>query len=232
MGLKDEITSAVTETFSQSWSERDGRVVPEAEDVTLANEAVRLDEAVVLYADMSGSTEMVDSKSWTFCAEVYKAFLNSAARIIKSEGGTVTAYDGDRIMAVYIGGSKNTSAARTALKLNYCRLHIINPLIERHYPTASFKLQHVVGIDRTTLRASRTGVRGANDLVWVGRAANYAAKLTALSTDFPSRITEEVYNGLHVSLKVTDGKAMWEEASWTAMNNKRIYRSTWQWPFD
>lgn len=231
MPLKDELWNELSDTFAGKWNEREGRVVPEAEDLTLGNEAVRLEEAVVLYADMSGSTSLVDTEPWYFAAEVYKNYLYSAAKIIRSEGGVITAYDGDRIMAIYIGDSRNTSAARTALKLNYCRLQILNPLIQQYYPRTTFSLKHVVGIDRTTLRAARTGVRGANDLVWVGRAANYAAKLTALSDDFPSRITEEVYNSLHDSVKFTNGKAMWESATWTAMNNKQIYRSTWYWPF-
>lgn len=231
MGLKDDLWSEISSTLSSRWADRDGRVVPEAEDVTLGNQAVKLDEAVVLYADMSGSTKLVDDGPWYFAAEVYKVYLASAAKIIRSEGGTITAYDGDRIMAVYIGDSKNTSATRTALKLNFCRLKIIHPLIQQYYPNTNFVLKHVVGIDRATLHAARTGVRGANDLVWVGRAANYAAKLTALSNDYPSRITADVFSSLHESLKFTNGTAMWEEATWTAMSNKRIYRSTWFWPF-
>jgi class 3 adenylate cyclase len=83
-----------------------------------------------------------------------------------------------------------------------------------------------------TLRVARTGVRGANDLVWVGWAANYAAKLTSLSADYPSRITGEVYDSLHESLKFIDGKSMWQEVTWTDMNKKRIYRSTWHWSID
>ncbi len=53
---------------------------------------------------------MVDKKSRQYSAEVYKTFLHCAAKIVRSHDGTITAYDGDRIMAVYIGGSKNTSA--------------------------------------------------------------------------------------------------------------------------
>ena len=180
MSLKDELIEQVGKIFRTTWAERDGRVVPEADDVAFANEAVKLDDATVLYADLSGSTALVNDKTWQFAAELYKTFLYCAARIITSEGGTITAYDGDRIMAVYIGDIPNTSAARTALKINSCRLDIITPLMYKQYPSATYELKHVVGIDRSPLRAARTGARGANDLVWVGRAANYAAKLSSL----------------------------------------------------
>jgi len=73
---------------------------------------VKLD-ATVLYADMSGSTKLVDAfTSPKFPAEVYKCYLSCAAKIIKAGGGSITAYDGDRVMAVFLGDSKNSSAAR------------------------------------------------------------------------------------------------------------------------
>ena len=229
MSLKDELNDQVSKIFGDSWTEREGRVVPEAEDVAFGNEAVKLDNATVLYADLSGSTSLVSGKAWSFAAEVYKSFLYCAARIITSEGGAITAYDGDRIMAVYIGDAPDTSAARAALKINYCRLYIIMPLLKKQYPTELYELKHVVGIDRSPLRAARTGARGANDLVWVGRAANYAAKLTSLPDTHPTWITAEVYNQLADNLIITDGKPMWEQMTWNAMNNMTIYRSTWYW---
>lgn len=229
MALRDELYKAVDDTFRANWDVRDGREVPESEDLTLGNEAVRLEDAVVLYADLSGSTKLVDGHKWHFTAEVYKAFLHCAACVIRTEGGKITAYDGDRIMAIYIGDSKNTSAARSALKINYCRTEIVNPLLAEHYPSTEYELKHVVGIDRSELRAARTGVRGANDIVWVGRAANYAAKLSELSSDYPSRITKDVYDRLRDELKFSNGRSMWEAATWSDMNNLSIYRSTWWW---
>lgn len=229
MSLKDELIAQVKKIFREQWMERDGRVVPEAEDVALANEAVKLDKATVLYADLSGSTSLVNKEPWQFAAEVYKTFLYCAARIITSEGGTITAYDGDRIMAVYLGDWPNTSAARTALKINWCRIQVINPLLLEQYPKRDYQLKHVVGIDRSSLRAARTGARGANDLVWVGRAANYAAKLSSLPDTYASRITGDVFDQLKGELKVTSGKDMWEKAQWTDMENMTIYRSNWTW---
>ena len=133
-------------------------------------------------------------------------------------------------MAVYIGDSKNSSAAESALKINYIVTKIINPLIKKHYPTTNYHVKQVVGIDSSELFIARTGIRGSNDLVWVGRAANYAAKLCSLSPEYSSRITETVYNKLNDSAKYSsDGKPMWEAAKWTDMNNMKIYRSTWWW---
>lgn len=168
MALADDLKAAVKKTFANAWTTRDGTIVPEADSIKLANDAVKM-HGVVLYADIAESTGMVDSYKSEFAAEVYKAYLHCAAKVITSEGGVITAYDGDRIMSVYIGDSKNSAAAKTALKLNYARLKIVQPALETQYPDIAFKLQQVVGVDRSELFVARTGVRGANDLV--GRAS-------------------------------------------------------------
>lgn len=227
MALGDDLKSEVAKIFKEQWTTRKGQTVPESEDLKLGNDAVEL-EATVLYADLSGSTKLVDGHKPHFAAEIYKSYLHCAAKIIRSEGGTITAYDGDRIMAVFIGDSKNTSAARTGLKINYATKNIVNPAIKAQYNT-EFQASQTVGIDTSKLFVARTGIRGSNDLVWVGRAANYAAKLTELDSGYPTWITASVYNMLHESAKTTNGKPMWEARRWTAMNDHSIYRSSWRW---
>jgi len=229
MSLRDDLIQQVTDIFKYQWNERNGRTVPAAEDLTLTNTAVRLD-GTVLYADISGSTGLVDGYKNYFAAEVYKSFLFCSAKVIKNRGGVITAYDGDRVMAVFIGKSKNSDAARAALEINYVRQEIINPAIRRQYSGNKFYLQHTVGIDTSQLYVARTGVRGANDLVWVGRAANHAAKLCELSAEYPTRITQEVFNRLNGGSKYGGDprRLMWNSATWNTMGRK-IYRSSWHW---
>ena len=231
MSLGDDLKAQVKKIFSKQWSTRDGQQVPDSDDLKLSNDAVRLD-GTVLYADLSGSTKLIDGYKDYFAAEIYKAYLHCAAKIITSEGGAITAYDGDRIMAVYIGNFKNTSAARSGLKINYAVRNIVNPALKAQYPNSTYVVKQTVGIDTSKLFVARTGIRGSNDLVWVGRAANYAAKLTELSNDYSTWITADVYNMLPESAKTTDDKPMWEARRWTAMNNFSIYGSTWWWSWN
>ena len=134
MSLGSDLKSEVLGIFRQAWEERDGNVVPESKDLKLSNDAVKLN-GTVLYADMTDSTKLVENYKAYFAAEIYKAFLHCAAKIIRSEDGVITAYDGDRVMAVYIGSSKNTQAVKTALKINYAVKEIINPGIKEAYPS-------------------------------------------------------------------------------------------------
>ena len=184
--------------------------------------------ATVLYADIDGSTNMVDKCEWSFSAEVYKAYLRCAAQIIRNEEGTITAYDGDRIMAVFTGDSKNTKAVRAALKINYSVIGIIRPAIEKQYPENNFLFKHVIGIDSSPLHTARIGVHGDNDLVWIGRAANYAAKLCTLH-DKPVWITKSVYDKMNQDVKFADGKDMWTSSKWKPMNEMEIYATEYYW---
>jgi class 3 adenylate cyclase len=179
MGLADDLTTEVKRIFRDRWDTTDGEVVPETEHIALGNEARKL-SATVLYADMAWSTKLVDNHPPEFAAEVYKSYLLCAARILRSEGGEITAYDGDRVMAVFLGDSRNTTAARASLKINYARINIVDPALKAQYSSEDYELHHAIGIDSSDLLVARTGIRGSNGLVWVGRAANYAAKLSSL----------------------------------------------------
>lgn len=233
MSLTDDLTNEVGTILKTEWNAREGRIVPEAEDVKLGNDAVLLD-GTVLYADMAESTQLVKGyKDW-FAAEVYKAYLICACRIIRQHGGAITAFDGDRVMAVYIGDSKNTAAAKSALQINYAVNQIINPKIKERYPDSSLVVRHAVGVDTSKLFIARTGIRGSNDLVWVGRAANYAAKLCSLrNAGYASYITTDVFNNMDESVKYGGDprQLMWESFYWIEQGIS-VYRSTWWWKPD
>ena len=228
MGLGDNLRSEVRKIIQEGWVKQDRRGAPQLDDLKLSNDAVTL-EGTILYADLDDSTKLVDTKSPEFAAEVYKSYLVCVARIIRSESGTVTAYDGDRIMAVYTGGRKDDRAARTALKINFAVQEIINPAIEGEYPASGYSVRQVVGIDTSDLFVARTGIRGFNELVWVGRAANYAAKLSGRS-GAASQITTEVHERLSEELTLSkNGQRMWTPATAYELGHRPIYTSMWCW---
>ena len=231
MALKEDLQNEVAKIFRDQWTTRKGQVVPEPTDLKLSNDAVEFEQATVLYADLSGSTAMVNESSWSFAAEVYKTFLFCAARIIRAEGGTITSYDGDRIMGIFVGDSPNTTAARCGLKINHAVTQIINPALKNQYSSSNFTVKQVVGIDTSPIRAARTGARGDNDIVWVGQAANYAAKLTELNLSKSTWITKSVYDKLHESAKFGgDNKdPMWKSFKWSQNVDLPIYGSKWMW---
>lgn len=232
MGLRKELSEKVSEIFSDTWSTRNGREIPEENDIQLYNDGVKLD-ATVLYADLADSTDLVDNYPAQFAAEIYKSYLTCALRVINANGGEITAFDGDRVMSVFIGNSKNSSAAKAALQINWAVRKIINPALEEKYPRSNYRVSQVVGIDRSKLLVARTGIRGTNDLVWVGRAANYAAKLNGYpSGPYATYITEDVYKVLNKRSKYDDeGNSMWEFTR-SDLEKQNVLRSSHEWSID
>ncbi len=225
MTLADDIKSEVTNILRTRWTERDGKKVPEDTEIGLGNDGVNLD-AVALYADLVDSSGLVAKETATFAAEVYKCYLVTACRVIRDNGGTITAFDGDRVMAVYVGDGKNSAAARTALKINHAIKKIVNPAITAQYANKNYAIDHVVGIDSGKLLVAKTGIRGSNDLVWVGSAANTAAKLCTIREGYASWISARVFDALSQDVKTTNGVSMWESRPWKGTT---VYRSSWTW---
>ena len=180
MGIINDLTTEVTQSWRPAGNLATAAWSPRPEDVKLGNDAVKLD-GTVLYADLADSTGLVKQKSAAYAAEVYKSYLHCASKIIKHYDGVITAFDGDRVMAVYIGDRKNSNAVQSSLAINHAVLKIINPKIEAQYPGKGYTVRQSVGIDTGPLFVAKTGICGSNDLVWVGTAANLAAKLCALS---------------------------------------------------
>jgi class 3 adenylate cyclase len=231
MALYDDLKGEVNGILAPLWDTNKGYVIPAPEDLLLnANQAREFASMTVAYADIDGSTSMVDTQPWWFAAEVYKCYLRCASQILKSEGGAIAAYDGDRVMAVFIGPDKENQAVRAALKINTAVLFIINPALTKRYPEQQpFTLKHVVGIDSSPMRVARVGVHADNDLVWIGRAANHAAKLCSRSGT-PTWITKSVYDAL-MGKTVTSlaGINMWIITPWTEMSGAAIYGNTHYW---
>lgn len=231
MALTDDLTAEVIKILKEKWTVRDGAKVPDSPDLKLANDAVKLTGAV-LYADLADSTGLVIRQKPELVAQIYKGYLNCACRIIRQKGGEITAFDGDRVMAVFLGATMATDACRAALAINHAVVKILNPKLREVYPDlpADFSIKQAVGIDMSPLFVARTGIRGANDLVWVGRAANIAAKLCSLREGiFATFISSDVFTAADSSVRTSsDGKSMWE-AHPKAVHDVKAYRSSWHW---
>lgn len=236
MSLLEDLTKDTDDIVHAAWKRRDGNVVPEPDDLGLSNEAVDL-EATFLYADLADSTELA-THNQTIAAEVFKVYLRGATKIIRSMGGEIRSFDGDRVMGVFTEGAKNTCAVEAALKINYFFKNVLKPAFGKFYGEGSLpgglQLTQSVGIDTSKVMTVRSGIRNNNDLVWVGRAPNVAAKLSAIREGYSTYITATVFNVMLDTSKYGGNpkQLMWEARSWGAgkpFGTESIYRSNWWW---
>jgi class 3 adenylate cyclase len=230
MSFEYALTVKLRQIFGTKWESRNGTVVPDAESVSLGKDAVRIN-GTVLYADLVESTQMVKGQRPEFAAEVYKAYLEAACRCIRHQGGVITSFDGDRVMAVFIGPKKNTSAVKAALNINWA-VGLVNAQLKVKW-TTDFVVRQRVGIDTGSLFVAKTGIRGSNDLVWVGTSANYAAKLCSMKEpSYTSWITASVYGNIGAPAKFVNKNGvnvdMWVPHYWKAQDVV-VYKSIYEW---
>lgn len=200
MNLENELHNGVEDILDTDLDIRDGRVVPSTTDVKLKDGGVRLD-ATFLYADIQKSSRWVSKLPPHVTAKVFKCFLWCATRIIGENAGTLTSFDGDRVMAVFLGEGKEECAAQVALMINYAVLEIVRPRMRAYFRAHRIRVPPIikagVGVDTGAVLAVRAGQREDNDLVWIGRAPNLAAELSSMRLGvFHSYISREVWKAL------------------------------------
>ena len=235
MALSDVIKNDVSSIISTTWDVRKGQKVPSTESIKLAGGAVEL-EATFLYADLAKSSKLTNDLDRRVASKILKSFLATTTRLIRENGGTVISFDGDRALGVFVGGSKNSDAAKCALHINWAVSKVIRTKFEATYQgvkNLGYLIAHGVGIDTGTVYIVRAGARGDNDLSSIGRAPSLAAKLSEVrESNYRTYITAGVYNKLTDASKYegTDKQNMWKQGLYKFLGeNITIYRSSWHW---
>lgn len=235
MALIDQLKSDVSSIISTKWRIRKGQVVPTTDSVALTGGAVELD-ATFLYADLAKSSQIARDLDRRIAAKILKSFLATTTRLIRTRGGTVLSFDGDRVLGVFVGNTKNSDAAKCALQVKWTVQHVIREKFEASYNSVKaldFSISHGVGIDTGTVLIVRAGARGYNDLISIGRAAGLAAKLSDLREGaYNTFITASVYNKLNDESKLGGNpkRDMWERRTWKFVDkNITVYRSSFWW---
>ncbi len=215
--------SVCTTIVRTEYNPRDGRGVPSLDAVALSDGAVNID-AAVLYADLAKSTDLVDGCRPDFAADVTRVFLYVAAQCIRKCGGRVTSFDGDRVMGVFVEGSFRDNAAMAAFALRRAVNEVVLPSLRSFWDleASPWKFNYGVGLDSSSITVVRAGPRGANDLVWLGSAANHAAILSnKRDVGYSTYATPRFVEALTSYTKNNDGSNVWEN-----IRLERYYRSS------
>jgi class 3 adenylate cyclase len=229
MALIDTVKDEIESILSITWDERSGNVIPETTDVALKNGAVKI-EATFLYADLAGSSVLANKCPWETTAKIIRTYLDIAVRIIRHHGGEIRSFDGDRVMGIFKGDSPNTSAANCARKIDWAVTNVINPKAKEKFASVrnnDIKIRHCIGIDMSEVRAVRSGIRNNNDLIWIGEAAGFAAKLSDIR-EYPYEvyISEKSYNRLADTAKKNGQEDVWSSTTVTISGvNHTVYRT-------
>ena len=181
MGLKDDIIKQVNGYIKGNYEITNTRSIPSAKDLGFGNKG-RIIRAPILYADLRGSSEVTERHRQQTAAKIYKSFLYSMAQIVRSRGGEIRSFDGDRIMAIFppINGDQEAAcntAVQTGMEMAWFFNDMLRPKLKRYNDS----LNCGIGIAFSEMLVVRVGLKRQpdnNDIVLIGRAANLAAKLS------------------------------------------------------
>ena len=222
--------------FKTNFEQREGRVVPASADVTLKDGAVNI-EAAFLYTDLAGSAMLSKVCPWTTTAKIIRAFLDSATRLIIKHGGHVRSFDGDRVMGIFLGDSKNSSVSICGREIHWAVRKIIHPAAAKQFTSISgndIEIRNCTGIDVGEVRAVRSGIRDNNDLIWIGKAASFSALLSEIrAVGYCTYISSRTYNRLNKNSKYDgDGNDIWQSSVLSfAGERETVYRTNhWKKP--
>lgn len=143
----------------------------------------------VLYVDVRGSVELNEKHYKDTMGKIYTAFTKSMLKIAQYHNGFVRNIIGDRVMIVFDVENCFTNAVDCAITINHTA-RIINNV----FTNVDFKCG--IGIDYGTMKVIKVGIEKRNsenvenkNLVWVGKPANIASRLT----DVANKEVERVY---------------------------------------
>lgn len=236
MGFKDDIHSQTLQIVYKDFDVRRGYTVPTTDNVKLSDGAVRVD-ATFMYSDMANSTKLAVDHSQEDAAKVVRAYLNTVTRVMQRRDGEIRSFDGDRVMAIFIGSDAASRAARAALELKWLIDNVVRPEVELWIDSvreSGWKLNHGTGIANSEAFIVRGGVRGSNDLVSIGDAPNIAAKLSELR-DHRTWITQKTWDAMDYQSCFSGSgesiKSMWSdpEYKWLGDRHEKVRHSDWGW---
>lgn len=185
MGVKnllDEIESDIKDMQNMEFSYSLTDSVPSKNDNFISFEAGykkkgKILKSCILYADIRNSIALTEKHHTKTMGKIYSIFSKSILKIARYHSGFVRNIIGDRVMVVFPQENCFTNAVNCAISINS-----MSKIINKRF-NVDFKCG--IGIDYGVIKIIKVGIirQGEENnenksLVWVGKPANYASRLT------------------------------------------------------
>lgn len=185
--LSDEVGTILAKDFTVTATTT--KTVPHSSDgaITFPNldaktQSCKLIDTCVLYIDIRRSTQLSITHKPQTVAKLYSAFVRAMTKCARHYGGHVRGIIGDRVMVIFDCDDCFRKAVDCAILMNSTAKYVINKHFTRN------DVQCGIGIDAGKMLVTKTGFRrrgveqhNYKNLVWLGRPANVASKLTDIA---------------------------------------------------
>jgi len=243
VGLRQDIIDKVEAILDEKFDVQEVTYVPDLDDtkLTFGNTGLKF-EATVLFIDMRGSTEVLNTHNKSTVAKIHMAYFHTIVKIANSLGGKVRSFNGDSLLVFFQGTTKKTlsNAVKAAMQIKYMIANEgggINKLLKKYSP-----IDFGIGVDDGKILCTKVGITGTNnrDLIWVGNSVNKSVVLSDLSKS-PNHIaiSNYVYGNLLNHVKygyktniwgAAEQVGMWSPSYFTYNDESYTYYYTsWHW---
>lgn len=184
--ILEEIDLDVQDVLSTSFAYTSTQFVPSREDSGLSYERGKDKrgkeiKTCVLFIDIRNSVALTDKHQHQTMGRVYTAFTKAVLKVARHHNGHIRNIIGDRVMIVFPVANCFKNAVDCAVSIN----HIASKIINKRF-NLDFKCG--IGIAYGKLRVIKVGIQrngtenGENKgLVWVGKPANFASRITDMA---------------------------------------------------
>jgi class 3 adenylate cyclase len=187
----------------------------------------KIDDVVVVAADLKGSTKLNFNKFAQTSAQLYEAVTGNMVRIVDAFQPEFVDIQGDGLFALYHGDGRYRRALCAAITLKSFSERQLVPAIEAsmsdRFPDTGIKVGMASGI----LAAKKVGVRGTNEPIWAGKPVNWATKCAAKADRNELIVTRRVFQKFEENDYVTHSCTCRENEAGERDPNAGVPRELW-----
>lgn len=140
-------------------------------------------KATILMCDIEGFAALTDSIGPRRVFDLLNAYFELLVELVERQGGVVTQFQGDAILAVFNVPRPDPDHAAHALR---AALEIVRSCDERTF--AEVRVRNRIGLATGRVIAGAVGSHGRLSYTVHGNAVNLAARLEMLNKDYGTRI--------------------------------------------
>jgi adenylate cyclase len=178
MATNQETLDKVSEYLNQSYTKEETRIVPKRTDLTFGNTTKIMPHVVVLYVDMRKSKKILSDATTFWSVKIHKSFLLALTHCVEKREGHMRSFNGDGILAFFIGENAASRAVRAAMDTKGFILKM-NEQLEK---AGKNKIDFGIGIGQGKIQVAKSGKAGDDmtkqDLIWVGLPVYVAVELS------------------------------------------------------
>ncbi len=216
MATNQEIFEKIEGYLTESYTRSDTDIVPKKGDLTFGNTVKKMPHVKVFYIDMRKSRKILSDASTFWSVKIHKAFLGAVTHCLENREGHLRSFNGDGLLAFFIGENAASRAVRAALDIKGFVLEINKILTENDINPIDFG----IGIAQGEVVIAKSGKAGDDqtkqDLIWVAIALYVAVELSELG---------ESPNNIWISHNVRS--AIGKENCLNVVNDDKTGKSIW-----